>query len=607
MIAGTLTVDSAAGRRTVNLEDYLSPPIEEQAVASANAWIKELRTAIVDGEPMRRRFTYHGDSLWWFTELYLHKTGAVEDLFRAILGVEQLVERERPVEMALASGERILRGVAPQVAAARGVRYRGAAGFGGGRMRLARLDLRARALTMAAYGSRLKRRMPLPTAAPAIAAFVHRAFWRTDVADGSAESYIGPVLSAIEQRRLASISYVSLGPAENFSARRWWRPASDGPASLVPIEAFAPMRTLAGSRRLWRERYRLWRALEASADIRERARLRGCDCWPIVREELAGVVLLQWPWSARAMDEAAAVFDTLRPKVALTYAEAGGWGRALVLEARRRNVKTVGLQHGFIYRHWLNYLHEPDEMEPDPANAADGGFPAPTRTLLFDDYAAGHLAGAGRFPRSGLAVVGSARLDALAAAARQLSEHDLERARLSVTGRADGVFVLLVTKYRQVRAVLPALIEAARTLGVRLAIKTHPAETPGAYSAATANAGQVVVIPAGDPLAPLLRACGALVTVNSTVALDAAVLGVPALVIGLPNNLSPFVDAGIMAGAVERGAIEPQLRRILYDRVFRDQLAEARGAFLERYGMEPDGRAAERTAAAVVGLVEDAS
>ena len=108
-------------------------------------------------------------------------------------------------------------------------------------------------------------------------------------------------------------------------------------------------------------------------------------------------------------------------------------------------------------------------------------------------------------------------------------------------------------------------------------------------------------------MAPLLRAAGALVTVNSTVALDAAVLDVPALVIGLPNNLSPFVDLGVMAGAVEREAIEPQLRRILYDRAFRDQLAKARGAFLERYGMKPDGRAAERAAAVVEGLVEDGS
>ena len=33
-----------------------------------------------------------------------------------------------------------------------------------------------------------------------------------------------------------------------------------------------------------------------------------------------------------------------------------------MLEARRRGIPTAGLQHGFIYRHWLNYLHEPDEM-----------------------------------------------------------------------------------------------------------------------------------------------------------------------------------------------------------------------------------------------------
>ena len=59
------------------------------------------------------------------------------------------------------------------------------------------------------------------------------------------------------------------------------------------------------------------------------------------------------------------------------------------------------------------------------------------------------------------------------------------------------------------------------------------------------------------PLAPLLAASRAVITVNSTVALDAAVAGVPALVIGLPNNLSPFVDAGALAGAkpVKRSVI----------------------------------------------------
>lgn len=615
MIAGTLVIESGAAPRRVDLNEYLSPAVEETALTSANAWIKGLRDAVVDGQPMRRRFTYRGDSLWWFTELYLHKTQTVEQIFRTVMALEELAARERPDTLAVESGGGILRGTAPQVAAARGIRFRGAGRFGGTGGRIARLDVRARGLYVAALLSRLKssgarsRGAELVPGAEArrakAVAFVHRAFWKADVADGSAEAYIGPVLAAVERDLPAgSVTYVGVGPTENFAARRWWRSAvSEGPASLVPIERFAALAALAGSRRLWRERYAFCRALWHSADLRQRAVIRGCDCWPLIRTELAGVALLQWPWSARAMDEAAAALDALRPRVALTYAEAGGWGRALALESRRRGVPIIGLQHGFIYRHWLNYLHEPDEMRPDAGNPADAGFPAPALTLLFDDYAADHLRRAGHFAPESLAVTGSARLDALVAAAQRVTADEIAAARVSVTGSRDGVFVLLVTKFRQAYSVLPALVDATRALGVHLAIKTHPAETPEVYAAAAAPHVRVVPVPV--PLAPLLRAAAALVTVNSTVALDAAVLDVASLVVDLPNNLSPFVDAGIMAGAAQPEQIEAELRRILYDERFRAQLAAARAAFIDRFGMRPDGRAAERAAAAVRRHLDD--
>jgi hypothetical protein len=92
------------------------------------------------------------------------------------------------------------------------------------------------------------------------------------------------------------------------------------------------------------------------------------------------------------------------------------------------------------------------------------------------------------------------------------------------------------------------------------------------------------------------------VTVNSTVALDAGVLGIPALVIGLPNNLSPFVAAGIMAGAATLADIEPALRRILYDEEFRLQIERSRGEYFKRFAIGSDGRAAARSADAVLRL-----
>jgi hypothetical protein len=111
----------------------------------------------------------------------------------------------------------------------------------------------------------------------------------------------------------------------------------------------------------------------------------------------------------------------------------------------------------------------------------------------------------------------------------------------------------------------------------------------------------VTVLPAAAPLAPLLRASRTVVTVNSTVALDAAVLGIPALVVGLPNNLSPFVEAGAMAGA-EAAEFAAALRRILYDQDFRLQLERSRAAFLSRFNIGSDGRAAGRSAEAVLQL-----
>jgi hypothetical protein len=56
-----------------NSASFLTSDMREQARVNANAWIKSFRHAPYDGVPMRQRFTYRDESLWWFTEIYLHK------------------------------------------------------------------------------------------------------------------------------------------------------------------------------------------------------------------------------------------------------------------------------------------------------------------------------------------------------------------------------------------------------------------------------------------------------------------------------------------------------------------------------------------------------
>ena len=362
----TLEIDSGSGPRRVDLAAYLDPAAEERAHEDAYAWIKAVRHLRVDGVPFRSRFTFRGDSLWWFAELYLHKEQAILKAMRTIAAFDALVERERPRGGAVPCRTQSRRH--------RGGR-RGAQGAVQ-RTRLARLRMAAGAPRDPGGGAGRRRPAlasgphPPPPERARVAAFVHRAFWQGG--DGSAESYIGPVLRALEARvDRAEIRYVGIGARTNFRARRWWDPlrrpfaaqpgASD--TGMVPIERYAPASALAASRKVYRDR----------ASIRGRAcgTATSCGRMPSFAAATAGrscrrssraIALLQFPWSARSMDEAAAALDAIEPEVAVTYAEAGGWGRALALECRRRGIPLAGLQHGFIYRHWLNYRHEPDEM-----------------------------------------------------------------------------------------------------------------------------------------------------------------------------------------------------------------------------------------------------
>ena len=594
-------VRTGLSTRRVRLADCLDAAGRERAARRANAWIKRVRHARIDGLPFRERFTYRGDSLWWFAELYLHKEQTVLALLQAIEAGTALLGQAPATAIEVVEGGAAARLVLPQLARARSAGCTGA-GVPPGRSttRALALEARSTALMLAAVGSPARPwRAPRPRRARA-AAFVHRAFWRGGEDEGGAESYIGPVLTALERQLPAgALVYIGVGPAVNFRARRWWRP-SGRPAHIAPVERLVPRSALAGSVGLWAARHAVRRALHASHDLRDLSVIDGCDLWSALADAFAGVALLQFPWSARAMDEAGAALDALHPDVALTYAEAGGWGRALAMEARRRGVPLAGLQHGFIYRHWLNYLHEPDEMAP--LGAADAGFPLPDLTLVFDEYAARHLREAGRFPADRIEVTGSPRLDAMAAEMRRLTAQDREQT-LAAAGAGGGPMLVLVTKYAEARGILPALLEAVRGLPeVQLAIKAHPGETPDPYRAAAAGIPNVRVLPGTAPLAPLLAACRAVVTVNSTVALDAVALGIPALAVGLPSNLSPFVEAGALAGAGADADIPRVLRALLYDEEFRSQLASRAGSVAEAWRMASDGGAAARSAAAVLRL-----
>ena len=606
----TLIVNTGDGERRVDLWSYLDAEAIERAEAEANAWIKSLRHVAVDGLPLRDRFLFRGDSLWWFAELYLHKRRVVVTILRTLFALETLAARERPLTLGLATGDATTTHLAWQFAARRQVRWRGRSPRPGTAWRRrAEPAWRGVQHWASAALERLKAgpRPHAPAEPVTVAAFVHSAFWRPATDD---ESYIGPVLREVSHRvGDHGLALVGIGTPTTFRPRTFaerWRALFGSTAAAVPFSPasrYASHDALVPSAGVWRDRNAHRRALHGSEALRAACVFRGCDAWPLLRDEFTGIAHLQFPWSTRTMDEIGAALDALKPRVAITYAEAGGSGRALVLEARRRGIKVAGLQHGFIYRHWMNYLHEPDEMAPSTGHPSDRGFPRPTLTLVYDQFTAEHLTGAGRFPPDSLAITGSPKLDAFAEAGRLMDDAARQALRTAVGARPGQHLVVVATKYAQMADAFGALIEAVTAMpDVRLVIKCHPAESPAPYQHAAGGAANVTIAPASADLTRLVAAASLLVTVNSTAAIEAMALDVPALVVALPNNLSPFVDAGALAGAATLAEIGPMLRALLYDQKFRASLGEGRRAFMTRYRITADGHAAVRAADAIVSL-----
>ena len=468
------------------------------------------------GSRCASRFTYRGDSLWWFAELYLHKQ-------QVILRSSVRLPRSRPRSTREAAADAALRprpalDARRRFADRRGPRLgsRGAADAGRSAAMTARRARRARhALNAAALASRLRGRGGARGRhRRRSAAFVHRAFWRPDRRTAApsptsvrcwprskrrARSRRRPPTSASARRRTSARAAGGIRCAAAATA-----------TPRCPIERYAPLAALA---RVARSSGATRHDCAARSGERRPARARDASAAAIAGRSCAR----SWPasrccsgrgrrgrWTKRAPRSTRCARASRSPTRKLAAGDARSCSKC-----RRRGIPTAGLQHGFIYRHWLNYLHEPDEMKPIraaarprlPAPDADaavrrvrGAAPRATR----DDSrrgARGHRQPAPRRARR--------------RRARLLADADDARARAAAAGRTRTIDRARDDQVQEARRVLPALLEAAAALpGVQLVIKTHPAETrrrrTRPLAAGTAARHACSTPPA--PLAPLLRA-----------------------------------------------------------------------------------------------------
>lgn len=286
------------------------------------------------------------------------------------------------------------------------------------------------------------------------------------------------------------------------------------------------------------------------------------------------------PWMLRATASHRAL-EAFQPKLVVGFHTYGPVMAPTIIAARRRSVPRICLQHGVIGPRYLALPCLPYDEK-----------------LVFGRYAQGIMTAA--CPELPVTVTGHAMYD--------VGEEPVQP-RQEVLALREGVraLVVLCTQFNEPEYYRPEgwwmqeVAETCRRLGVRLAVKLHPSDTPRnvrLYRQVLRDGDDLVqLVRHGTlPLNELLTASDLMITRDSTVVFEANLLDKPALTVNLSewDEELPYAATGGALGVSSFEAIAPAIEAALFDAQTRQRLAESREEFLLEHTGPRDGRATER-------------
>lgn len=141
----------------------------------------------------------------------------------------------------------------------------------------------------------------------------------------------------------------------------------------------------------------------------------------------------------------------------------------------------------------------------------------------------------------------------------------------------------------------------------QLVIKLHPSEKKEEYQRMLARTNNNAIICRDIDLYGLLVLSELLMTVHSTVALEAMILHKPVITVNLTGkpDVMPYAESGAALGVYRKEDLAPAINKALYDPEVREKMAKKREQFVYDHAYKPDGQATKRVADLIVRLIEE--
>jgi hypothetical protein len=290
----------------------------------------------------------------------------------------------------------------------------------------------------------------------------------------------------------------------------------------------------------------------------------------------------------------------VRPDAVVVTYESGPHQRALLIEAARRSIPTVGLMHGMIYDTHYDYMHANVTTDPFGRPA---GFAIPQVTCVWGDYWRDVLVERGHYTRGAVAVTGNARVEEFLELARRTSAGDMRSALGIEPSRR---VVLVLTAGERIGVFLDAIFAALD--GQRDCVplvKPHPGDDVTFIEERLEAHGHDRDRIHHGNLAEAILAADLVISQISTASLEAMLLRRPLVLVNLgrvPGFSEASVESGLARYAETSAAVSREVQLALSDDQFELRTEGSHREFVQRWFGGADSHAAERIAGVVTDL-----
>ena len=569
----------------------------DQKLYTTNELFNRLQEATVEGRCLPDWMIWEDVSLWQFLPSYLWPTFA-----RAVglAGTVNQLVTENPATLLRYQSvndhtEHIWQDVARSVAESHGIRSECIGSPAKSNEGKPRAHFWGRIAPVAAAHQALKLGLPGPSTdiGDRLLFSTVARNWRADGDGGMQDEQCEPILAALRRRGWSAFVGVDCPyhpRSEGLNSLRKRRRSAPDDTRWVGFYANTSIRRIHSVYREARVHFdSVWRRLRESDELAAHLSHDGVSLLPPLRDELSRAFVTTLPHCAAMLVAARDLLDAVNPSALVATYETGPYQRALIVEAIRRSIPTVGLMHGLITDSHYDYNHRNVDASADHRVAT---FTVPDVTCVWGKAAERCLTETGHYPLETVARTGNWRHDHLRNVDR-MPPVGLDRPRR----------VLIVSGGQQVAHFVETCLDSLPA-NSDPTVRLHPVDDPDPVIKMLEATGRPGIIDEGRIMTEALNQTDVVVSQWSTTITEAILVGKPTVFTDFyALGHQEYLEFDAFLHATTPDQMRSHVEAALGDAEVRSRLWNNRNRFVEELFGYTDGGSADRVASIVADLV----